>query len=1103
MKRKGGDELKFIEIGTYLLDDSKALIQIQLNSGFENASIKLNLFDYCLIYTLTHEKIGCNVLKIRTVNEKKGKIILEKINGDKIEGKLIDIKPYFPCEEVLENSWEQEQRYLLDFKGEVLGEYKIVNHLQALQFYSIENMKLLDKIKIGDHLRVLWWFHRFDKDSFRKNRMCQPPYEDAPKSGIFATRSPVRPNPLASTNVKVIGVDKKNNRIEVNGFDGFENSKILQIMFYQPQQDQLDNAKGPKWVAHWTGHKVFQEPKKIDVVGKNIRQTKKEENELNAEILFDELEQEDIMNSHDTNYDEITIQNAHVHNLRNISLAIPKKSITLISGVSGSGKSSLAFDTIYAESQKQFMDLILSNSIMDYDIHESMADKITGLQPAIAVEQKSLGSNPRSTVGTKTKIGEFIKLLFSVVGERLCPNCHTAVGEDNVCQACGTILFSISPQIFSYNHPDYMCPVCKGLGVEMQIDEKLLVEYPERSILDKASSWWGDLRAHQKKPNANWMRGEILALADDMNVDLEVPFNQLPEDFRKQMMYGSNGREVSLTYQTSKGRSGTITRPVEGAVNTIYRLKKDSKTSKTIENASKYMSKQICSRCNGERLSEIGRLVNIKGYRYPEVMNLSIEKLHQWCHYIFSKLNDLEREKCGPILSKIIYRLKRIKDVGLSYISLNRSIPSLSGGEVQRLKIATQFGYGLTDILYIMDEPSKGLHPKDYGFLMDTIKDLKRLNNTTIIVEHKKEFLSIADKHIEMGPKAGRYGGEIILEEEVDHTGLSYETDYKEYKASKDRLSTDIETIKINGVTTNNLKNVDAVIPIGSITAIIGVSGSGKSSLISKTLYPALMKNIGKSVEEQGAFQSIKGLDKVKDIIYVNQKPIGSNSRSNPGTYTGVFDLIRQYYAKSKEAKETKLTKEHFSFNSQKGQCPACKGLGQIPVEMDYMSNLFTICQYCDGKRYIEKVLQVKPNGYSINDVLEMEISKLTDVFKDEQSILDILQMLDKVGLSYLKLGQSATTLSGGEAQRIKLAKELYKKHLDSTLYILDEPTTGLHDDDVARLIAVLKELNNKGATIIIIEHNWQIIQSCHWMIELGPGGGEHGGKILQMGFLV
>ncbi|WP_326907161.1 TrmO family methyltransferase domain-containing protein [Sedimentibacter sp. MB31-C6] len=1121
--------MKWLEIGTVDIDDKNNAFLVNLHTGYEKALNKLDMFSHCMLYFLMEDRIELYVTKILEINEKMGQLILQipekyiqytqkkNVESKTLEtlGQLIDIKPYYPAEEVVLKAKEPKNRFCINYLDNFIGEYKVYENRTVIQLekkilkeieYCPDNAHIIKK---GDYIRVLWWFHRFDKDSFRKNRMCSPPYNNAPKMGIFATRSPVRPNPIGSTVVQVEQVDYHNGIIDVNSFDGFPGTKIFQIMFYQPLVDKIEGATLPPWVSHWTTYKSFDKPKEIDISSKEL---------LQDAIIRDEhfefcgeLELADIV---EDEYDdqEIHIHNAHIHNLKNVSVSIPKNSVNLITGVSGSGKSSLAFDTIYAESQKQFMDLVLSNQMLNDTFSDVHVDKITGLQPAIAIEQRTLGVNPRSTVGTVTKIADILKLLFVTIGERLCPKCHKIIDDSNVCKGCGEILLDRTPQLFSYNNPDYMCPICKGLGVEMQIDEEKIVEYPDKSLLDCASSLYGNLRKHRKKPNANWMRGEILALADDLNVDLELPFSKLPDEFKQQFFYGSNEREVSLSYENLNGRSGVITRPVEGAVNIIQRLIHDTKSTTMTDQIKRYMSKKTCSQCQGERLREEGRLVNIYGYRYPEVMKFSIDQLRVWCHKIYGQLMKDQHDKTKMLFIKLNQRLKWIQDVGLSYITLDRSVPSLSGGEAQRLKLATQFGTGLSNILYIMDEPSKGLHPKDYRFLMDTITDLKKHGNTVILVEHKKIFMTIADMHFEMGPKAGRYGGELIsvkyrqeIEKQLELH--SYNDDFNAIEIVND-LSKDynIENgknsfIQLKGVTTHNLKCVDVAIPIGMITAVIGVSGSGKSSLISKTLYPYIMKLLGRTVEEMGTLQQVTGVEVFEDVCYVNQKPIGSNSRSNPGTYTGVFDLIRKCYAGTKQAKSKNLSKEFFSFNSKKGQCPECSGLGEVAVNMHYMDDFYVTCNKCHGKRYSKEVLEVKRKGLSIGDILEFEIHDLIEVFQEEKEIVRQLSMLDKVGLGYLKLGQSASTLSGGEAQRIKLAKELYKKDCKNILYILDEPTTGLHEEDAEKVIAVLMELKEKGATIIIIEHNLKMINACDYIVELGPRGGNQGGYIIKVGY--
>lgn len=1080
----------------------KAITKLTLKKGFVKAIIKLDTFSHCLIFTKDRTKLHCYGAKIHEIHKKSGEIL---VDGVELKGKIIDIKPYFPCEERIVESFKKQNPVIIPFKENPIGEYLFVNNTGVIQFRESEflNSKeielVLERIEEGDYLRVLWWFHRFDKKEFRKNRMCKPPYENAPRTGIFATRSPIRPNPIASTVVKVKKVDKYNHFLEVFGFDGFENSMILQIMPYN-SVDVFNDVKVPKWVEHWTDYKTFKQPKN------NIQFINSKEDDNKSEhIYIEELEEESILEAGKVNYNEIVVENASIHNLKNISVKIPKNKITVFTGVSGSGKSSLAFDTIYYESQKQFIDLISSNSYIKDNINDTKVERITGLQPAIAIEQRNLGMNPRSTVGSVSKIGDYLKLLYATIGERICPNCHEIISKNNVCSKCGEVFFKLTPGLFSNNHPDYMCPVCKGLGEEFQIDINSIITNPEKSILDGASPWWGDLRKYREKPNANWMKGEVLALAEDINENLEVPFRDLSETFKKELFYGTKGREVSLSYENSNGRKGTIRRPVEGVVNTMYRLLRDKNSNKSIAHLEPFIVKKKCSRCKGEALREEGRLVRVCKTRYPEAASMSITNLRDWCHRTYNVLTQKEKEISKAIFKKILFYLRRIEKVGLSYLSLNRSVPSLSGGEAQRLKLATQFGSGLRNILYIMDEPSKGLHPRDYSFLIETIKDLKKLDNTIIMVEHKKAFINMADHIVEIGPRAGRYGGNVIRSEEVkNHKKLANRREHVEelqFKTKGKSICGD-KVLKLKGATTNNLKNINIKIPLSKLIGVIGVSGSGKSSLVAKTLYPAVLKALDKKTDNIGEYKEVMGAENFNEVYYVSQRAIGKTPRSNPGTYSGVFDLIRDFYANLDKAKQKKLTKKHFSFNSKKGWCPECKGTGEIAIPMHFMQDIYTPCSKCNGKRYHNRVLEIEYKGYNISDLLELEVNEVKEVFTEEDKIFHILDIIDKVGLGYLKLGQRATTLSGGEAQRIKLAKELCRGKTKDVLYILDEPTTGLHDEDTKKLIYILKELRNKGATVIMIEHNPLIIKEADWIIEMGPEGGALGGHIINEGWL-
>lgn len=1094
-------KIEFQEIGDYEFGPEGSRTRIAIKSNLKDALIKLDHFSHCVLFMKENHMIHCRIARIIKISEGTGEMFVES-DGYALLGELVDIKPYFPCEEQVDGfdqdfvSGEKNFEPLF-FRGNPIGKFFNAHDGGRIRFWESENAssdeisEALKPIKAGAFFRVIWWFDRFDDKRYRSHFMCNPPYDNAPRCGVFATRSPVRPNPLASTVVKIKSTDPYNNSISILGFDGFENSMILQVMPFQ--QHDISEVRVPRWVGHWTDCKVFHDVPEID------QYTNKKMTFNEGADYFKELESNEVPEQEDMDLNEIVVESASIHNLKNISVRIPKEKITVITGVSGSGKSSLAFDTIYHESQKHFMDLIASNAFAGADIRDSMVKKITGLQPSIAIEQKSPGMNPRSTVASVTKIGEYLRLLFATIGERVCPHCNGIVPKDHVCKGCGTIFFPLTPAVFNYNHPEHMCPVCKGLGEELQVDISLIVTNPDLSILDGASTWWGNLRKHREKPNANWMKGEVLALAEAMDEDLEVPFQDLSETFQQQIFYGSNGQQVTLNYENPNGRSGTITRPVEGVVNILQRLLAENSASKSIDHIERFVANKKCSRCNGERLLEEGRLVRIGDTRYPEAVAMSIITLRKWCHVTYGRLDETNREKSRDLFKKIIGRLKKLEQVGLGYINPDRSIPSLSGGEAQRLKLANQFGSGLSNILYIMDEPSKGLHPKDFQFLIEAIQDLKKLNNTIVVVEHKKEFIQMADYLIEIGPGAGHYGGRLLRAEAVEKERIHADHGYEYSVKAADEA---YEKLVLKGARTNNLKNIDVSIPLSNFVCIIGVSGSGKSSLVAKTLYPAIKKELGKDADPAGEYDSISGTERISDIYYVSQKAIGKNSRSTPGTYTGVFDLIRDFYANLNEAKKEKLTKEHFSFNSAKGQCEACKGAGEIAIPMHFMPDIYIACEACKGKRYKDQVLRIKYMGYSISDLLDLEIGEVKDIFKSEPGIFRILDMLCKVGISYIKFGQSAATLSGGEAQRVKLAKELCDGKTEGTVYILDEPATGLHDDDADRLCHIIHELTSRGATVVAIEHNPRIIRQADYIIEMGPAGGETGGYVLKEGWL-
>jgi excinuclease ABC subunit A len=665
----------------------------------------------------------------------------------------------------------------------------------------------------------------------------------------------------------------------------------------------------------------------------------------------------------------------------------------------------------------------------------------------------------------------------------------------------------MTPSMFSYNHPDYMCPVCKGLGEEMEVDKELIISNPELSLLDGASKWWGDLRKYSKNMNANWMKGEVFALADDMGIDLEKSYKLLPESFKNQILYGSNGKKVKLIYENKNGRKGEIERPAEGAVNTIKRLFKDNNGETAKKMINSFMRRTRCSSCHGERLNEEGRLVSILKKRYPDAVKMNISELQQWLDYLCESLPKEKLDKVYLIINDLKSQLKKLINVGLSYLALDRSISTLSGGESSRIKLASQFNTSLTNILYVMDEPTMGLHPSDYQFLIQTIKDLKDVGNTIIMVEHKRDIISQADYIIDIGPGAGKYGGEIIAKgtiEEIIHNSSSITGKYlaKDKNILKQRLTKkeNGKKIKLSGARLNNLKNIDVSFPLEKFICVTGVSGSGKSSLVSMTLYPAICNALGENVSGALDLDSIKGVEYINKINWVSQQPIGRTPRSNPATYTGVFELIREVFTKKKNAKDLGFKKEHFSFNSKKGQCEVCKGAGRTQVPMHFMPDICILCSHCHGQRYKKEILEIKHKGHSIFDILELSVDDALKLFEDNEKISKILSMLHDVGLGYMKLGQSALTLSGGEAQRIKLAKALYQNNSDNCVFILDEPTTGLHFADIEKLIDIIKKLTDQGNTVISIEHNLDFICHSDWIIDLGPQGGEHGGYVIGEG---
>lgn len=1180
----------------------------------------LGLFSHVLVFWQYKGEKGIRVTTagILSLNEKEGVLELDAAGaGD--DAVIFDLKPYFPCEDRVKNpevpdsmkKWPEWRPDIMRDTGGTAenmvgmldsdrqdsltiyqtGQIRKKEGEYWLEFRN-ERAQNVEALRGFSHVRILWWFDRFDKSTYRKITQCNPPYENAPRTGIFATRSPVRPNPIAMTTAKILKMDAQSGRLMVSELDAFDKTPIMDIIPYIPAQDRVKTFFVPDWLKHWPEWAEEREADHqygstalMDPDHDRIKEFMKSRgiNEETITHIFDE--EPDNM---ETDSAEIIIKGAKQNNLKNINLSIPKNRMTVITGVSGSGKSSLAFDTVYAESRRRFMDsMSAAGRALFEQLEKPDIEQIAGLPPAIAIEQKTVSRNPRSTVGTMTDLSDYLRLLFSKIGTRHCPECGRAVSpmkpeeivrilamlrpntefsikafgkeeilksfkvpetEDSqsnlflkdlreavkqglslgngavmitidqnesflfqtksMCYHCSRIFFELTASTFSFNHPESMCPVCNGLGVKLEVDPELIVSNPERSILDSASAWWGSLRKHRKQPNANWMKGEILALADEMAIDLELPWNKLPEAFRYQALYGSEGKEVSFTYENANGRKGEIVRPVEGAFNAISRLFRENSGDTANRIASAFMREKECPGCRGERLAAEGRMVSIGNVRYPETMGMTIEELKVWVTALPAILTEEQLKIAAPVLKELNRRLQKLINVGVSYLSLNRAVPTLSGGEAQRLRLAAQLGCGLTNLLYILDEPSIGLHPRDHRLLIKTIVSLRDAGNTVLVVEHDSDMMLAADRIIDMGPGAGAYGGRILAEgtpqeimnNTISETGKYLKGEKKVGFAEKNSRKEPAGWIRIYGARENNLQNIDVSFPLGVFTCITGVSGSGKSSLVSKTLYPALARFLNGAEDIAGDYDRIDGFDQVDKVISVSQLPIGRTPRSNPATYTGVFDDIRELFASTEEAKKRGYRPNRFSFNSKEGQCEACGGEGRRCVEMHFMPDVWVSCSHCHGKRFNAETLEIKYNGRSISDVLDMDVDEALQFFTGNAKITGVLQTLYDVGLGYIKLGQSALTLSGGEAQRIKLAKELSRTASGKTVYILDEPTTGLHFTDIQNLLDMICRIRDAGNTVIVIEHNADMMKNADWIIDLGPDGGNAGGYVIAEG---
>ena len=915
----------------------------------------------------------------------------------------------------------------------------------------------------------------------------------------------------------------------------------------------------------------------------------------------------------------ITVKGAREHNLKSVDVTLPRNKFIVFTGLSGSGKSSLAFDTIYAEGQRRYMESLSSYARMFLgQADKPDVDKIEGLSPAISIDQKSTNKNPRSTVGTVTEIYDYLRLLYARIGVPHCPNCGRIIERQTVdqmvdqimeleertkfqvlapvvrgrkgthekllqrakksgfvrvivdgnqytldeeitleknikhnidivvdrlvikegiekrladsletalkqsegivkvevidgetytfsdsfsCPYCNISIDEIEPRSFSFNNPFGACPACTGIGWERKLDEDMMIPDKTRSLNEGAIAVTGWASSGDPK---SFTHSVLVALSEEYDFSMDVPYKDLPERARKVILYGTKGKRITMHYNSQRTRRSTFTHPFEGLIANVEERYKYTGSEDMRSEYESYMTFTPCEVCGGKRLKPSSLAVTIGDKNIYDMTEMPIDELADYVENL--ELTKRQALIGRDILREIRSRLKFMVDVGLNYLNLSRATATLSGGEAQRIRLATQIGSGLVGVTYILDEPSIGLHQRDNDKLIASLKRLQSLGNTLIVVEHDEDTMRAADYIVDIGPRAGIHGGEVVAEGTIEDLIKNKNSITGQYLSGKEIIPVPEKRrqptgwIEIKGARENNLKSIDVKIPVGVFTVVTGVSGSGKSSLINEILKKRLLRDLNRARIKPGQHDDITGYDILDKVIDIDQSPIGRTPRSNPATYTGVFDLIRGIFAETKDAKTMGYNKGRFSFNVPGGRCEACKGDGINKIEMHFLPDIYVPCEVCDGKRYNRETLDVRYKGKNIFEVLDMSVDEACDFFEAVPSIYRKIKTLQDVGLGYIKLGQPSTTLSGGEAQRIKLATELSKRSTGNTIYILDEPTTGLHFDDVKKLLNILQKFADGGNTVVVIEHNMDVIKQADYIIDMGPEGGNGGGTVVAQG---